>query len=257
MFAGITWGQFGLFILVVVIVYYVVVILLYFRAELFGKIRKKNNPTDLVPAPVTTPVQVFSAVGSTADYGNSISNISVPVSSDNNNSNNLDSEESKDPEQEENTNDSNSGEINNSPELDNFSENDEDGFELQDQEEDMFLEDEVDLEGQFISFENADSIEVDLGGITVAELDRTVELLHQEEITITEKGELTKNLEMIEDTFLLQSITTNNSRAKEKLDLLFGDKFFEEEEPVKGEQVIKDCFSDVDVKQLIKHSNNF
>lgn len=257
MFAGITWGQFGLFILVVVILYYVVVILLYFRAELFGKIQKKNNSADLVPAPITAPVQVFSAVGSTADYGNSIPNMSVPGIPDNNNSNNPDTEEIKEQEQEENTNNSNSEGINNNPETDNLPENDENGFELQDQEEDMFLEDEVDLDEQFTSFENADSVEVDMGGITVAELDRTIELLHQKEITITEKGELTKNLEMIEDTFLLQSITTDNSRAKEKLDLLFGDKFFEEEEPVKAEQVIKDSFSDVDVKQLIKHSTNF
>ncbi|GEO05513.1 hypothetical protein AAE02nite_31770 [Adhaeribacter aerolatus] len=253
MFAGITWGQFGLFLLVAISIYYVVVILLYYRAEVFGKFQEKKKPADLVPSPVAVPV--ISAIGSTPDYGSSLGAPVTPGGTDN-----PTHQENKEPEitEEEGSSDaSDTGVTNHNPELSILPGDDENAFAVQDPEEDMFFDDEVNVEEQFISFEEADSIEVLTGGITVAELDRTVDLLQQEEISFSEKRELSKNLELIEDSFLLQSITTDNTRAKEKLDLLFGDKFFAEEVPEIGEQVIKDSFADVDVKKLMKHSIHF
>jgi hypothetical protein len=257
MFAGITWGQFGLFLLVTVTIYYVVVILLYYRAEVFGKFQENKKPANLVPSPLAVPF--ISAIGSTPDYGSSLGAPVTPGGTDN-----PTHKENKEPEiteeeaeEEENSDALDAGEVNDNPELSLLPDDDENAFEVQDPEEDMFFEDEVNVEEQFISFEDADSIEVFTGGITVAELDRTVELLQQEAPSISEKRELSKNLELIEDTFLLQSITADNTRAKEKLDLLFGDKFFAEEVPEIEKQVIKDSFADVDVKKLIKHSANF
>ncbi len=242
MFVGITWGQFGLFILVAVILYYSIIILIYYRAELFGKLRKTSAPSDLVPSPAATAVPVYSAVGGTADYGNSFAASPWPDVPNNDIENPPASDESRnDTEKEEDSNltdESWAGEENLA--------------EIQEQEEDLYFMDEINLEAQFIPFDAGDSVEFVTGGIVLEDLSRTVELLTQEEITDTEKGQLSKNIEMMEDTLLLQTLMTDNVRAKGRVEMLLNEAIWEEEVPGKEEQVIKDSFSDLDVKKLLK-----
>ncbi|RNI24108.1 hypothetical protein [Rufibacter latericius] len=252
MFEGITWGQFCFFVLGAVTVYYLGVGAVYYRAEVLAMLGKKRKADGLVPAPANSPVPTFSAVGSTPDYGHSLSHVSASGTP-----NDLTAQYDQGPE----------------------------GFDVQDQEEEYLEEEyleeeyqeeeyqeeeypvgeglgegeellfgeEVDLEKQFIPFEAAESPEVETGGISVQELSRTMELLQQEDISGREKGELSKNLDLIEDTLLLQSLLSGNARAREKLDSLIGARWYEaaEEETVRGEQVIKDSFADVDMTKLM------
>jgi len=243
MFVGITWGQFGLFILIVVILYYSIIIFIYYRAELFGTLRKTYTHSNLVTSPAATAVPVYSAIGGTADYGNSFSSAPGPDSPKYNDADNppASDESNNDPAQEEDS---------------NLTEERWEGegtlAEIQEQEEDLYFMDDIDLEEQFIPFDAGDSLEFVTGGIVLEDLNRTVELLTQEEITDTEKGELSKNIEMMEDSLLLQTLMTDNERAKARVELLLNEALWEEEVPRMEEQIIKDSFSDLDVKKLLK-----
>jgi len=243
MFAGITWGQFSLFILVAVILYYCIIIFIYYRAEIFGTLRKTNAHSDLVPSPAATAVSVHSAIGGTADYGNGFSAAPWPDRPKNNDTENppASDESNNDTAQEEDSD--LTGEC---------WEGEENLAEIQEQEEDLYFMDDIDLEEQFIPFNAGDSVEFVTGGIVLEDLNRTVELLTQEEITDTEKGQLSKNIEMMEDTLLLQTLMTDNVRAKARVELLLNEALWEDEVPAKEEQVIKDSFSDLDVKKLLK-----
>ncbi|WP_181308357.1 hypothetical protein [Rufibacter sp. XAAS-G3-1] len=262
MFEGITWGQFCFFVLGAVTVYYLGVGAVYYRAEVLAMLGKKRKPSGLVPAPANAPVPAFSALGSTPDYGNSLSNVSAPGTFEDTKAGNaFEAEEFEGQDQEEEYQEEEYLEEEYLEEEYLEDEYQEEEYREEEypvgegllEEEELLFGEEVDLEKQFISFEAADSPEVETGGISVQELSRTVELLQQEDISGSEKGELSKNLELIEDTLLLQSLLSGNARAREKLDSLIGDRWHEaaEEETVKGEQVIKDSFADVDVTKLM------
>ncbi|MBC3538966.1 hypothetical protein ACFSC6_10510 [Rufibacter sediminis] len=257
MFESITWGQFCFFVLGAVTVYYLGVGAVYYRAEVLAMLGKKRKPDGLVPAPANAPVPTFSAVGSTPDYGHSLSNVSAPGTFEDTKAGNAfeaEGFEGQDQEEEYQEEEYQEEEYQEEEYLeDEYREEEYPVGEGLSEEEELLFGEEVDLEKQFIPFEAADSPEVETGGISVQELSRTVELLQQEDISGSEKGELSKNLELIEDTLLLQSLLSGNARVREKLDSLIGDRWHEaaEEETVKGEQVIKDSFADVDVTKLM------
>ncbi|KAA5541992.1 hypothetical protein [Adhaeribacter rhizoryzae] len=243
MFAGITWVQFGLFILVAVILYYSIILFIYYRSEIFGTLRKTSAPSDLIPSSAAMTFSVHSAIGATADYGNDISSPPGSDSFKNNDTENppASDEPNNDPAQEEDSD--LTGE---------YWKGEENLAEIQEQEEDLYFMDDIDLEEQFIPFAAGDAVEFVTGGIVLADLNQTVELLTQEEITDTEKGQLSKNLEIMEDTLLLQTLMTDNVRAKARVELLLNEALWEEEAPPKEPQEIKDSFSDLDVKKLLK-----
>ncbi|WP_026461458.1 hypothetical protein [Adhaeribacter aquaticus] len=249
MFAGISWGQFGLFVLVGVIIYYTIIILMYYRTELFSKFSRSSTPPDLVPTSASTPV--FSAVGSTPDYGNSSAPSLIPVV-------NAftagpvvgavaDSE--TDTEINESENPFDEDEIPVTEDQAAVAETAESGSALAEiQDHDFFQEDDINLEEQFIAFEP--DVEVPEGGIAVDDLHRTVALLHQEDINPVEQTELAGNLEILNDTLLLQTVMSNNSRARSRVDLLLGQNL-EKRDNDTNPPVIADSFADLDVKKLI------
>ncbi len=261
MFAGISWGQFGLFLLIGAILYYAAVILLYYRSELISKFSRQSNPADLVPK--TAAVPVYSAVGGTADYGNQLSNPIIPpvnvIPGINALAINPSTDLAPGDGQDQDSNKNNENPVMDADGAD--SEADEPGemfvnrsglVEIQEtgdgMDEDFFPEDEINLEEQFISFSSEQSDYVE-GGISLDGLERTVTLLTQEDITTGEQEQLKEGLEILNDSLLLQTVMDNNSRARSRVDLLLGNalqKIENEDKPA-----IADSFGDLDVDKLI------